>query len=156
MNPNVQIRPYDEADEEGVVKLWNAVFPNPAPRNEPRRAIATKLAVQRDLFVVATVDASIVGTAMGGFDGHRGWLYTVAVRPDLQRRGIGRALVAHLEMALLSLGCPKVNLQVVASNAVVVAFYRRLGYAVEERISLGKLLTASRRRPDDDSESGKP
>ena len=54
---------------------------------------------------------------MGGYDGHRGWLYTVAVRADLQRRGIGRALVEHVEGALVALGCPKLNLQVVSSNA---------------------------------------
>lgn len=75
-----------------------------------------------------------------GYDGHRGWLYTVAVRPDVQRRGIGRALVQRAEESLAALGCPKVNLQVMTSNAAVVGFYERLGYGVEERISMGKSL----------------
>jgi hypothetical protein len=77
--PAVQIRPYLEDDEDGVVTLWNRVFPNPTAWNEPRFTIAKKLATQRDLFFVAVLDGTVVGTAMGGFDGHRGWLYTVAV-----------------------------------------------------------------------------
>jgi ribosomal protein S18 acetylase RimI-like enzyme len=136
------IRPYREPDEESVAQLWSAVFPNPAPRNVPRSVIEQKLAMQRDLFFVAEIDGVVVGTAMGGYDGHRGWLYTVAVRADLQRRGIGRALVEHVEGALVALGCPKLNLQVVSSNAAVVSFYQRLGYVVEERISLAKVLPA--------------
>lgn len=144
MDPDVQIRPFHETDEDSVAELWGRVFPDPAPRNVPRVAIAQKLAMQRELFFVAKVDGAVVGTAMGGYDGHRGWLYTVAVHPDVQRRGIGRALVARVESALVALGCPKVNLQVLTSNAPVAAFYERLGYAVEERISMGKVLSPTR------------
>jgi ribosomal protein S18 acetylase RimI-like enzyme len=142
----VQIRPYEETDEAAVVNLWSAVFPSPAPRNVPRVVIASKLATQRELFFVAVLDGVVVGTAMGGYDGHRGWLYTVAVRPDLQRQGIGKALVHRVEEALADLGCAKVNLQVVTSNAAVVGFYERLGYSVEERISMGKVLARCRHR----------
>jgi ribosomal protein S18 acetylase RimI-like enzyme len=143
MATHVSIRTYEECDEASVVALWGAVFPSPEPRNVPRVVIAQKLARERELFLVAVVDGSVVGTAMGGYDGHRGWLYTVAVRPDLRRRGVGRALVQGVETSLTALGCPKVNLQVLASNYAVVAFYERLGYAVEERISMGKLLRTS-------------
>lgn len=142
-NAAVHIRAYNEADEASVVELWSAVFANPAPRNAPRFVIETKLAAQRELFFVAVADGTVVGTAMGGYDGHRGWLYTVAVRPDAQRRGIGSALVRRVEAALAALGCPKVNLQVLTTNAAVVAFYERLGFAVEERISMGKEIPSS-------------
>jgi ribosomal protein S18 acetylase RimI-like enzyme len=81
---------------------------------------------------------------MGGYDGHRGWVYSVAVRPQHRRRGIGRALLARLEAALIERGCLKVNLQVRASNAEVIAFYERLGYVVEERVSMGKRLYQER------------
>jgi ribosomal protein S18 acetylase RimI-like enzyme len=141
---DAQIRPYREADEQGVVALWTIVFPDPAPRNFPRYVIETKLTTQRDLFFVAAVGGTVVGTAMGGYDGHRGWLYTVAVHPAHRRRGIGRALVERVEAAVIALGCPKLNLQVLVSNASVVAFYESLGYAVEERISMGK-VPASRK-----------
>ncbi len=78
---------------------------------------------------------------MAGYDGHRGWLYAVAVDPGQRRGGVGTALVRHAEQMLRDLGCGKVNLQVRATNAAVVSFYERLGYAVEERISMGKRLT---------------
>ena len=77
---------------------------------------------------------------MGGYDGHRGWIYSLAVAPRFRRRGIGTALVRHVEKALLGRGCPKINLQVLPSNSDVVAFYRKLGYKVEERISIGRVL----------------
>lgn len=141
MAVEAQIRPYRETDEQAVVELWDLVFHKPEPRNAPRLVIAQKLAAQRDLFFVAEVSGSVVGTAMGGYDGHRGWLYTVAVRPDLQGRGLGRALVRHVETSLRVLGCPKLNLQVLTSNARVIGFYERLGYRVEERVSMGKILT---------------
>jgi ribosomal protein S18 acetylase RimI-like enzyme len=131
---------YRPDDESAVMALWREAFPDPAPWNEPRLVIEKKLATQPDLFFVAISEGTIAGTAMGGFDGHRGWLYTVAVRSEMRRLGIGTALVRHVEAALRDLGCPKLNLQVLASNAPVVAFYARLGYAIEERISMGKRL----------------
>ena len=136
----MQIRPYVEADEAAVSAVWSTAFPDPAPRNVPALVIALKLARQRELFFVAEVEGKLVGTAMGGYDGHRGWLYTVAVLPEVQRRGVGRALVRRVEAELAALGCLKMNLQVVTSNAEVVGFYERLGFAVEERISMGKVL----------------
>src|SRR5262249_55354355 len=111
-----------------------------APHNEPATAIRKKLAVERDLFFVATIDGAVTGTAMGGYDGHRGWVYSVAVKPQHRRRGIGSALIRRLEAALSARGCLKVNLQVRTSNAGVVAFYEKLGYGVEERVSMGKRL----------------
>ena len=81
-----------------------------------------------------------MGTAMAGFDGHRGWLYAIAVHPEFRHRGIGRDLVHHAEQALEALGCLKVNLQIVSSNQATSEFYEKLGYQVEPRISMGKLL----------------
>jgi ribosomal protein S18 acetylase RimI-like enzyme len=140
MAVDLQIRAYRSDDETTVVALWNDVFKKAEPRNEPRLVIATKLGTQPELFFVAVAEGIVVGTAMGGFDGHRGWLYTLAVRPDLRRLGIGTALVRKVESALLALGCPKLNLQVLGANAAVVAFYERLGYAVEDRVSMGKCI----------------
>jgi ribosomal protein S18 acetylase RimI-like enzyme len=134
------IRTFREADSAAVAALWATVFPDDPPHNAPAIVIPKKLAVQPELFFVAEDEGWIAGTVMAGYDGHRGWLYTVAVDPALRRRGVGTALVRHAEAALQALGCPKVNLQVRASNAEVVAFYRTLGYDVEERISMGKRL----------------
>lgn len=134
----MEIRPFEEADEVAVVKLWEDVFAYPQARNAPAKVIRDKLAVQRDLFFVALEDGQLVGTVMGGYDGHRGWVYSLAVRPDVRRKGIGTELMRRVERELARRGCPKINLQVLASNVATVAFYKGLGYAVEERISMGK------------------
>ncbi len=136
----MQVRPYEDADEAAVIALWNEVLPDDAPHNDPATAIRNKLAVERDLFLVAVEGGAVVGTVMGGYDGHRGWVYSLAVKRQCRRRGIGRALVRRLEQALATRGCLKVNLQVRSSNAGVVAFYEKLGYAVEPRVSMGKRL----------------
>jgi ribosomal protein S18 acetylase RimI-like enzyme len=136
----MEITPYEERDEPGVIALWGEVFPGEAAHNEPARILRRRSAVQRELFLVARDGGSVVGTVLAGYDGHRGWIYRVAVRPSHQRRGVGTALLRRAEESLIALGCPKVNLQVRATNAAVVAFYRKLGYAVEERVSMGKRL----------------
>ena len=134
------IRLYEDADESAVVGLWREALPDAAPHNDPAAAIRKKVAVGDGLFFVAEVGGNVVGTVMGGYDGHRGWVYSVAVRPAERRKAVGTALLRRLEEALVARGCLKVNLQVRASNAGVVAFYERLGYAGEEWVSMGKRL----------------
>ena len=136
----MQIRPYQDGDEPAVIALWTAQLSDGTPHNDPATAIRKKLAVERDLLLVADVEGEVVGTVMGGYDGHRGWVYSVAVDPRYQQRGIGAALVRGIETALVERGCLKVNLQVRSSNSGVIAFYEKLGYAVEERVSMGKRL----------------
>ncbi len=136
----MQIRVYQEADEQTVIALWNLVLAPSAPHNDPATNIRKKLAVADDLFFVATVGERVVGTVMGGYDGHRGWIYSVAVDPEYQRRSIGSALLHHVEAALIQRGCLKVNLQVRSSNTEVISFYAKLGYAVEKIVSMGKRL----------------
>lgn len=134
------IRPYADADQAAVLALWSLVFPDPPAWNDPAADIGRKLTTQRDLFFVASVEQTIIGTAMAGFDGHRGWLYYVAVAPEMRRYGVGRALMQAAEGGLAALGCTKVNLQVRASNPAAIAFYEQLGFNVEERVSMGKRL----------------
>jgi len=136
----LRVRPFSEADEPAVVALWSEVFAGDPPRNEPRAVIRRKLRVQRELFLVGELDGEVVGTVIAGFDGFRGWVYHLAVHPRFRRRGFGRTLMREAEARLKALGCPKVNLQVRASNVEVVAFYERLGYAVEDHTSLGRML----------------
>jgi ribosomal protein S18 acetylase RimI-like enzyme len=136
----IDIRPFQESDQPSVVALWTSVFAYSSAHNEPVSVIQHKLAVQRDLFFVARLDGRVVGTVMGGYDGHRGWIYSLAVSPEVRNRGIGSALMQQVEKELRKVGCPKVNLQVVASNAATVDFYKKLGYSIEERVSMGKLL----------------
>jgi ribosomal protein S18 acetylase RimI-like enzyme len=141
METVLAIRPFQDADEPQVTALWECCFPDNPPRNAPGAMIAQKRSVQPELFLVGLVDERVVATAMGGYDGHRGWVYAVATDPAHRRRGHARSLLQALERALARMGCPKLNLQVRPSNHAVVEFYRALGYAVEERISMGKELT---------------
>lgn len=139
------LRAYRPSDEPAVAALWREVFPDDAPRNDPVRDARRAHAAQPDLFFVAECAGDVVATCMGGFDGHRGWVHRLAVHPSQRRRGIAAALLGHLERALDARGCPKLNLQVRGTNADAVGFYRRLGYAVEDRISLGKVLPSAPR-----------
>jgi ribosomal protein S18 acetylase RimI-like enzyme len=135
----MQIRTFQAADESAVVALWDECGLT-RPWNDPHKDIARKLAVQPELFLVGVIDAALMASVMAGYEGHRGWMNYLAVAPRLRGRGYGRALVEHVERLLLERGCPKINLQVRASNPEAVAFYRRLGYAQDESISLGKRL----------------
>lgn len=126
--------------EPQVDALWREAFPSDPPRNRAAVAIPEKLRVQPDLLLVALDGERVVGTTMAGYDGHRGWLYSVAVAPSHRRSGVGRRLVEEAEKRLEQLGCRKINLQVRTGNEAVLGFYESLGYAVEERISLGKTV----------------
>lgn len=140
MKSGLIIRPYEPRDEAQVVSLWHEVFPDDPPRNEPSSVIQRKLGVQPQLFLVGSFDGHIVAAVIGGYDGFRGWIHHLAVAAAHRRRGFGRDMVAEVEARLAALGCPKVNLQVRATNEAVVAFYRRLGYTIEDRISMGRAL----------------
>lgn len=133
------IREFQDGDAAEVVALWEAAGLI-RPWNDPYLDIERKKVVQRDLFLVAVDEDRLVGVGMAGYDGHRGWVNYLAVRPDARQLGIGRALMSEFERRLLALGCPKVNLQVRAGNDEVLAFYARLGYTEDAVVSLGKRL----------------
>lgn len=135
----MNIRKYQESDKDSLIELWNTVFPDDPPHNEPSIVIEAKLAVD-DLIFVAECGDRLVGACMTGFDGHRGWLYAVAVLKDQRRMGTGAALVKYAMQSLKKIGCIKVNLQIRSTNIEVVAFYSSLGFASEERLSMGAFL----------------
>lgn len=124
-----------------MVDLWNMAFPNPTHWNDPSTIITNKLSIQRDLFLVAELGDELIGTVMGGYDGHRGWAYHLAVAPQHRRNGFGQWLMTEFESLLVGYGCTKLNLQVRSENRGVVDFYQESGYVVEDRISMGKLIS---------------
>jgi hypoxanthine-DNA glycosylase len=127
------------ADEAPVVALWRKCGLT-RPWNDPHKDIARKLAEQPELFLVGTVNDKVIASAMAGYDGHRGWVYYLAVSPRHRRKSYGRALMQEIERRLTERGCPKINLLVRSSNQDVIEFYRRLGYVQDEVASLGKRL----------------
>jgi ribosomal protein S18 acetylase RimI-like enzyme len=136
----MEIRPYQDSDRAGLIALWTEVFPASSPHNDPLTSLDKKLSSDPDLLLVSVISDKVVGSVMGGYDGHRGWIYSLAVTPSLRRQGIASALMREIEVLLRERGCLKANLQVVSSNSEVVALYEELGFHVEERISMGKKL----------------
>jgi ribosomal protein S18 acetylase RimI-like enzyme len=133
------ITPFENAlHRDQVIALWETVFGYDSAHNRPALAIDKKIAAGDGLFFVAISDTAIIGTIIAGYDGHRGWIYSVAVHPEHRKQGIGSLLVAHAERALAERGCMKINLQIMGGNETVAAFYSSLGYAVEQRVSMGK------------------
>ena len=139
MKALLQIRPFLEADQGAVVALWQRCGLL-RPWNDPGKDIARKLRVQRDLFLVGTLEDVIVGSVMAGYEGHRGWINYLAVDPQQRRAGLGRALMDEAERRLRALGCPKINLQIRKDNLVATAFYAGIGFAEDAALSFGKRL----------------
>jgi ribosomal protein S18 acetylase RimI-like enzyme len=139
---SVEIRPFQICDEESVVRLW-IDCELVVPWNDPHRDIQRKLQVQPEMFLVACLDGQIIGTVMAGYDGHRGWINYLAVHPEHQRTGVATRMMDEAEALLrAAAGCPKINIQVRSTNAGVVAFYKRMGFKVDDVVSLGKRLEA--------------
>jgi ribosomal protein S18 acetylase RimI-like enzyme len=136
----LQIRPFERSDTSKLEELWGKVFVEDPPWNAPANMIANKLEVQPELLLVGMLDQVLVGAVMAGYDGVRGWIYHLAVAPEARRRGIATELVRTAETDLRKLGCSKVNLQIRASNSEGVAFYQKLGFIIEERVSMGRRL----------------
>jgi ribosomal protein S18 acetylase RimI-like enzyme len=135
----MRVRAFADADEAEVVALWERCG-LVRPWNDPRKDIARKRRVQRELFLVAELDGAVVGSVMGGYEGHRGWVNYLAVDPARRRSGLGRTLMAEIEARLREVGCPKLNLQVRNDNAAALAFYERIGFQPDAAVSLGKRL----------------
>ena len=134
-----QIRVYCDDDEEQVVALWHACGLT-KDYNPPAGDIAfCRATPTSELFVAADGDR-LVATAMAGHDGHRGWLYYVAVELALRDSGLGRRMVAEAEDWLRGLGVRKVNLIIRDTNTAVRGFYERIGYDVEPRTQMARWL----------------
>jgi len=130
----------NDRHRDQVVLLWEQIFEYKAAHNAPSLVIDKKLAVADDLFFVAVSADVVVGTVMAGYDGHRGWIYSITAHPDLRNQGMGSQLLSSAERHLISRGCMKINLQIMDGNEQVQAFYGSNGYSVEKRISMGKRI----------------
>jgi ribosomal protein S18 acetylase RimI-like enzyme len=133
------IRAFKQSDEQAVIDLWQRCELT-RPWNDPRKDLARKLRVNPKMFLVGEIEGKIVATVMAGYEGHRGWINYLAVDPERRREGLARAMMQEAERLLCEPGCPKINLQVRSSNAGVIEFYRRIGYSVDDVVSMGKRL----------------
>lgn len=126
-----------------AVDLWRACGLT-RPWNDPNSDLSRALDAKNST-VLAAIDASdgLLGTVMVGHDGHRGWVYYLAVDPAARRQGLGRGLMAAAESWVRARGVPKLQLMVRGTNTAVVDFYTSLGYADQECVVLGKFFDPS-------------
>lgn len=138
------IRPVRDGDEDGVAKLWRECG-LVRPWNDPLRDIGSARSnASSDIFVaVSGDDGAIAGSVMAGYEGHRGWVYYVAVAPGRRFQGLGERLMRHAEAWLVEAGAPKVMLMIREDNEAVRRFYERLGYEVEKRMVMSRWMDGS-------------
>jgi GNAT superfamily N-acetyltransferase len=142
----VRIRAYDESAFAAVVGLWDVCGIN-VPGNDPAEEIALIQRSPNSVLLLGHLGDRLIGTVLAGHDGHRGWLYKLAVAPDYRRLGHGRALVRHAEAWLRERGLPKVNLLIREANHAVRDFYVRVGYAAQPRTVMQRRLDAGEPDP---------
>ena len=136
---NLITRQFNPDDEQKVIDLWfecNLVV----PWNNPKRDIERKLNENPDLFLIGEIEDEIVATCMAGYDGHRGWIYYLAVKPEYRNKGIASKIVKEAESRLLEMGCPKIDLMVRKTNQDAISFYKKIGYKDDPVVVLSKRL----------------
>ena len=133
------IRAHRDTDGAALAALWAASGLTES-HNDPARDIAFCRATPTAALFVAEAAAAIVGSIMIGHDGHRGWIYYLAVAENHRGTGLGRRLVGHGEAWLAGRGVAKVNLMIRDTNAAVQKFYTAIGYAAEPRIVMARFL----------------
>ncbi len=136
----MQIREYKDNDKQQIIDLWKSIFQGTLPHHDAKTSIKNKTEYDKKLFYVAEESDKVIGTIMGGYDGHRGWIYSLAVHEFCRKQGIGMQLIKKVEEQLKKLNCMKVNLQVTESNKSAIEFYNKCGFDIEQRISMGKKL----------------
>jgi ribosomal protein S18 acetylase RimI-like enzyme len=128
-----------DADVDAVIALWQRCDLT-RPWNDPASDIALARRNANSTVLVGRADGAIVATAMVGHDGHRGWVYYVAVDPDRQKQGLGRTIMDAAEQWLRAAGLPKLQLMVRRENAQAGAFYRSIGYEESDTIVFAKWI----------------
>ena len=142
----LEIAPIEEADVPSVVALWQACGLT-RPWNDPQADIALARRSPNATILLGREEGRIVATAMVGHDGHRGWVYYVAVDPDRRAQGFGRAIMEAAEHWLRQTGIQKLQLMVRPENTRVQAFYESIGYDEQARIIYAKWLDGREMTP---------
>ncbi len=135
----MNIRTYQPTDEKKLIALWDTCNLT-VSWNDPRKDIKRKTDDNPDLFFIGELENQIIASCMAGYDGHRGWIYYLAVQPDYQKKGIAKLIMNFAEDKLKSIGCPKINLMVRDTNVSVINFYKNIGYTNDPVCVLSKRL----------------
>jgi len=136
--PVIGLRDYEAGDGEALRALWHAA--GFRSTGDDDRSLGAFAARNPGLLLIATADGAVIGSALGGWDGRRGWIYHVATAAPFRRKGIATRLVRRLEQRLRSAGAPKVNAIVRDENADARSFWERLGYEIAPTHQFGREL----------------
>jgi ribosomal protein S18 acetylase RimI-like enzyme len=139
----MEISEIEDREIAAAISLWkrcNLVV----AENDPRADIDRARRADNATILVGRRGDAVIATAMVGFDGHRGWVYYLAVQPELQRSGLGKAMLNAAEQWLRARGAPKLLLTASEENAAAFGFYKALGFARSPVVVLGKRLDRSR------------
>ena len=136
----VQIQEFQINDYNAVFELWKEAGLVIRPGDNLSGA-RMKLLRDPDLFLLARLEGEIVGCVIGGWDGRRGWVYHLAVKPSHQGQGIATALLSEVEKRLVERGAKKINAQIYQSNTKSLKFFKARGYEIHtELVMVGKHL----------------
>jgi ribosomal protein S18 acetylase RimI-like enzyme len=136
----VLIRELDASHAAGAVALWHSEGLT-RPWNDPGADFARALREATSAVLGGFEQERLVATVMVGHDGHRGWVYYLAVASDRRRHGLGRALMATAERWLAERAVPKLNLMIRGDNAQAAGFYDALGYGRDDVVVMSKRLS---------------
>ena len=125
---------------EGLDALWRQSLSDDPVWEVAGLAVSAGQPSRSALLLVASAGKEVIGSILAGYDGHRGWLYALAVLPAYRFDQVATNLVIEAEKQLAIVGCTTINLQIRTANARARQFYRTLGYATEDRISMSKRL----------------
>jgi len=137
--PALTVAPIGDGDVADVIALWQRCGLT-RPWNDPASDIALARKGENAAMLAGRDDSGIVASVLVGHDGHRGWVYYVAVDPDCRHKGYGRVIMDAAEDWLRARGIEKLQLMVRPDNSQVQAFYQSLGYLEQERIIYAKWL----------------
>jgi len=135
----MQIGPLPPAHFDAAIQLWQDAGLT-RPRNDPTQDLHRALAGSASTVLAGTEDETLIATAMVGHDGHRGWIYYLAVSENARCRGHGRAMIQACEAWLFERGMSKLNVMVREDNAAARGFYASLGYGLDEVVVLSRRL----------------
>ena len=135
----MQISSAKESDRDEVIALWEACGLT-RPWNDPSADYNLALANETSAILLAHIEGELAASVLTGFDGHRGWVYYLAVAPDSQKQGLGRRMMVAAEHWLRDRNAPKIQLMVRDDNEAAIGFYKALGYDVQPVVTIGRRL----------------
>ena len=137
--PPIRVRPFRPTDGNALRELWESV--GFGILGDDDRGLATFARRNPGMFVVATEGPRLVASAMGAWDGRRGWIHHLATTLDHRRSGLATQLVRNIEAQLLAIGCPKVNVLVRQGNREGTGFWSALGYEQAPSLQFARELS---------------